>query len=226
MKVIGFGMKLAPFGVCSLLFTLTATTGFSILGAVLGFVVVVLVSLALHQFVTYSLLVKFLGKMSPLFFFRNIREVMITAFSTSSSNATLPTAIRVALVNLKLPRDITNFVLTIGSTANQNGTALYEGITVLFLAQCFGVHLDLSAQVFVVVLSILGGVGTAGIPGGSLPIIVMILLSIGVPGEGIAIVYGVDRILDMCRTVLNVTGDLTAAVYVSRKEHPELFASG
>jgi len=223
MKVIGFGMKLAPFGVCSLLFTLTATTGFSILGAVLGFVVIVLVGLALHQFVTYSLLVRFLGKMSPLFFFRNVREVMLTAFSTSSSNATLPTAIRVAIGNLKLPKDITHFVLTIGSTANQNGTALYEGVTVLFLAQCFGVDLDLSQQIFVVVISILGGVGTAGIPGGSLPIIVMILLSIGVPGEGIAIVYGVDRILDMCRTVLNVTGDMTAAVYVSRKEHPELF---
>ena len=109
-------------------------------------------------------------------------------------------------------------MLTIGSTANQNGTALYEGVTVLFLAQVFGVHLEISQQVFVVVMAVLGGVGTAGVPGGSLPIIMLILISIGVPGEGIAIIYGVDRILDMCRTVLNVTGDLTAAVYVNRLE--------
>jgi len=218
MKVIGFGMKLAPFGVASLLFTLTATTGFSILGIVFEFVVVVLVALTIHQFLTYSILLKVLGKMSPIYFFKSIREVMVTAFSTSSSNATLPTAIRVTIENLKLPKDITHFVLTIGSTANQNGTALYEGITVLFLAQCFGVDLDISQQIFVVIIAILGGIGTAGVPSGSLPIIMVILISIGVPGDGIAIIYGVDRILDMCRTVLNVTGDITAAVYVSQTE--------
>jgi DAACS family dicarboxylate/amino acid:cation (Na+ or H+) symporter len=218
MKVIEIGMKLAPLGVAALLFTLTATFGFSILGTLLGFVFVVVGGLLFHMFVTYSILLKTLGRMSPLFFFRNIREVIVTAFSTSSSNATLPTAIRVALENLRLRRDVTQFVMTIGSTANQNGTALYEGVTVLFLAQVFGVELDISQQVFVVVMSILGGIGTAGVPGGSLPIIVLILISVGVPGEGIAIIYGVDRILDMCRTVLNVTGDLTAAVYVHRLE--------
>jgi DAACS family dicarboxylate/amino acid:cation (Na+ or H+) symporter len=218
MKVISFGMQLAPFGVASLLFTLTATFGFSVLMVVIKFVLVVLAALAIHQFVTYSILLKFLGKMNPLYFFRNITEVMLTAFSTSSSNATLPTAIRVSIDKLKLPKDITNFVLTIGSTANQNGTALYEGVTVLFLAQCFGIHLDLSQQIFVVIIAILGGIGTAGVPGGSLPVIVLIMMSIGVPGDGIAIIYGVDRLLDMCRTVLNVTGDVTAAVYVSRTE--------
>jgi len=179
---------------------------------------VVLAALAIHQFVTYSLLLKYLGKMSPVFFFRNIREVMLVAFSTSSSNATLPTSIRVTVENLKIPRDIAQFVLTLGSTANQNGTALYEGITVLFLAQCFGIQLAFSQQIFVILLSILAGVGTAGVPSGSLPIIMIILVSIGVPGEAIGIIYGVDRILDMCRTVLNVTGDITVAVYVSRYE--------
>lgn len=217
MKIIGFGMNLAPYGVASLLFTLTATMGVSILVVLSKFVLVVVAALVIHQFGTYSVLLKLLGKMSPIYFFKNIREVMLTAFSTSSSNATLPTAIRVTIDNLKLPKDITNFVLTIGSTANQNGTALYEGITVLFLAQCFGVNLDLSQQIFVVFLAILGGIGTAGVPSGSLPIIMVILISVGVPGEGIAVIYGVDRILDMCRTVLNVTGDITAAVYVSRK---------
>lgn len=218
MKVISIAMRLAPYGVAAMLFNLTATMGFSILLVLLRFVLVVLAGLLIHQFITYSLLLKYLGKMSPGFFFRNIREVMLMAFSTSSSNATLPTTIRVTVENLKIPPDIARFVLTLGSTANQNGTALYEGVTVLFLAQCFGVHLAWSQQIFVVVLAILAGVGTAGVPSGSLPIIMIILITIGVPGEAIGIIYGVDRILDMCRTVLNVTGDVTVAVYVSRYE--------
>lgn len=144
---------------------------------------------------------------------------MVTAFSTSSSNATLPTAIRVTIDNVKVPRDVTHFVLTIGSTANQNGTALYEGITVLFLAQCFGVDLSVSTQIMVVFMCILAGVGTAGVPGGSLPVVMLILTSIGVPGESIALIYGVDRILDMSRTVLNVTGDIVAATYIYQSEN-------
>ena len=156
--------------------------------------------------------------MNPGFFFRQISEVMLTAFSTSSSNATLPTAIRVSLNKLNLPRDITHFVLTVGSSVNQNGTALYEGITVLFLAQCFGIELSFAQQVFVVLLSILGGIGTAGVPGGSLPVIMTILVSLGIPAGSMAIIYGVDRILDMSRTVLNVTGDITTAVVIAHNE--------
>jgi DAACS family dicarboxylate/amino acid:cation (Na+ or H+) symporter len=154
--------------------------------------------------------------MSPLFFFKNTRTVMLTAFSTSSSNATLPTAIQVAVERLKLPREVAHFVLTIGATANQNGTALFEGITVLFLAQCFGIELSLTQQVMVVLMAILAGVGTAGVPGGSLPLVASILVSVGVPAESIGIIYGVDRILDMSRTVLNVQGDIVAAAVVSR----------
>jgi DAACS family dicarboxylate/amino acid:cation (Na+ or H+) symporter len=156
--------------------------------------------------------------MSPRLFFSRMREVMLTAFSTSSSNATLPTTLRVAEHELGIPRSIGNFVLTLGSTLNQNGTALYEGITVLFLAQFFGVHLTIGNQVTVVLLSILAGVGTAGVPGGSLPLVTALLVTVGVPAEGIAIILGVDRVLDMCRTVLNVTGDVTAAVCVARAE--------
>jgi len=201
-----------------LLFTTIATLGISVFAVVLQFVVLVLCALAFHQFVTYSFLIRFLGKMNPVVFFQKTAEVMVTAFSTSSSNATLPVAIRVSIEKLKLPRDITHFVLTIGSTANQNGTALYEGIAVLFIAQCFGVELDLSAKILVVFLAVLGGIGTAGVPGGSLPVIMLILVTIGIPAEGIGIIYGIDRILDMSRTVLNVTGDMAAAVYVSRTE--------
>ena len=143
---------------------------------------------------------------------------MVTAFSTSSSNATLPTALRVAEEELDLPPHVSRFVLTIGSTANQNGTALFEGVTVLFLAQFYGVELTLAQQIIVVLICILGGIGTAGVPAGSIPVIAMILGMVGVPVEGIGMILGIDRFLDMCRTTLNVTGDLAAAVVVSRGE--------
>lgn len=219
MRIIDMAMRLAPYGVAALLFSLTSRFGFAILQQLAAFVIIVLVGLAIHQFIVYSILVKYLGGLSPLTFFRKIKEVMLTAFSTSSSNATLPTAMRVTETNLGVPRQITGFVLTLGSTANQNGTALYEGVTVLFLAQLFGIHLSLSAQIIVVLMSVLSGIGTAGVPGGSIPMIVILLETVGIPGAGIGIILGVDRLLDMCRTVLNVTGDITAAVYVARSEH-------
>jgi DAACS family dicarboxylate/amino acid:cation (Na+ or H+) symporter len=143
---------------------------------------------------------------------------MLTAFSTSSSNASLPTSLRVAEQELKLPPQISRFVLTIGSTANQNGTALFEGVTVLFLAQFYGVELSFGQQLVVVAMAVLGGIGTAGVPSGSLPILAMILGLVSVPIEGIGLILGVDRLLDMCRTTLNVTGDLAAAVVVARGE--------
>lgn len=218
MKIIEFAMELAPYAVASLVFATSARLGLEVFKTLGMYVFVVLLGLAIHQFVTYSILIKVFAKMSPLVFFKKIREVMLTAFSTSSSNATLPTAIRVTEDNLGVPREITGFVLTLGSTANQNGTALYEGITVLFLAQVFNVDLNLGQQLTVVLMSVLAGIGTAGVPGGSLPLVVLVLQSVGVPAEGIAIILGVDRILDMSRTVLNVTGDITAAAYVARSE--------
>ena len=218
MKVIDLAMKLAPYGVAALLFTLTARLGAGVLRQLASYVGVVLLGLAIHQFVTYALIVRFLGGMSPRLFFQRIRTVMLTAFSTSSSNATLPLALTVTERDLGVPREIANFVLTLGSTANQNGTALFEGVTVLFLAQFYGVDLSLQSQLIVVLMSILAGVGTAGVPGGSLPLIVPVLVTVGVPAEGIGIIFGVDRLLDMCRTVLNVSGDITAAVVVARSE--------
>jgi DAACS family dicarboxylate/amino acid:cation (Na+ or H+) symporter len=218
MKIIDFAMAFAPYAVAALVFATAARLGFEVFASLGMYVFVVLLGLAIHQFVTYSILIKLFARMSPITFFRKIREVMITAFSTSSSNATLPTAMRVTETELGVPREITGFVLTIGSTANQNGTALYEGITVLFLAQVFGVDLSLGQQLTVVLLSVLAGIGTAGVPGGSLPLVVLVLQTVGVPAAGIAIILGVDRILDMSRTVLNVTGDITAAAYVARSE--------
>ncbi|HEX6851429.1 MAG TPA: dicarboxylate/amino acid:cation symporter [Candidatus Polarisedimenticolaceae bacterium] len=218
MRLIGMVIALAPIGIAALLFSMTATLGAEVILQLARYVGVVLLALVIHQFVVYALSVKLLGGMSPIAFYRGIDEAMLTAFSTASSNATLPTALRVAQDNLKLPAHVSRFVLTIGSTANQNGTALYEGVTVLFLAQFYGVDLSFGDQALVVSICILAGIGTAGIPGGSLPVIAMILKLVHVPTEGIGLILGVDRFLDMCRTTLNVTGDLAAAVVVSRGE--------
>jgi DAACS family dicarboxylate/amino acid:cation (Na+ or H+) symporter len=218
MGIIGFAMRFAPLGVAGLMFSLTAVLGLDILSTLIWYVLTVLLGLSLHMFGVYSGLVAFFGRLSPRVFFSRLSEVLLTAFGTSSSSATLPTALRVTEENLGVRRDVASFVLTVGSTANQNGTALYEGITVLFLAQVFGVDLTLPQQFTVVLMSILAGIGTAGVPGGSLPLVVLVLQSVGVPGEGIGIILGVDRLLDMCRTTVNVTGDVAVAVCVDRGE--------
>jgi DAACS family dicarboxylate/amino acid:cation (Na+ or H+) symporter len=217
-KVIDLVMWFAPLAVACLLFTTTSRFGFDLLVALGWFVFTVLAGLALHMFGVYSMSVALLSRISPAEFFRRVRTVMVTAFSTSSSNATLPTALRVSEENLGVPRQINTFVLTVGATANQNGTALYEGVTVLFLAQLAGVQLTLGQQILVAYLAILGGIGTAGVPSGSIPFVVVVLTTIGVNPSLIALILGVDRILDMCRTTLNVTGDITAATYVARSE--------
>jgi DAACS family dicarboxylate/amino acid:cation (Na+ or H+) symporter len=218
MKIIDFAMKIAPIGVAALIFTTTSQLGFQVISLLLSYVSIVLIALIIHMVITYGVILKYLVKISPVTFFRNITEVIITAFSTSSSNATLPTSIRVTNEKFKLDKDITNFVLTVGSTANQNGTALYEGITVLFLAQFYGIDLSISSQFVIILLAILAGVGTAGVPGGSLPLVVVVLQTIGVPAESIGIIMGVDRILDMSRTVVNVTGDIVLTCWVDKSE--------
>jgi len=214
-------LKVAPFGVAALLFGLTARLGFDVLRQLAAYVGVVLLGLALHMFVVYSLSVRFFGGRNPLQFFRDVRMAAITAFSTASSNATLPTALKVAEQELRLPPNVARFVLTAGASMNQNGTALFEGVTVLFIAQLFGVHLGLEQQIVVMIICVLGGVGTAGVPAGSLPVIAMILGLFHIPPEGLGLILGVDRLLDMCRTTLNVVGDLAAAVYVARGEPVE-----
>jgi DAACS family dicarboxylate/amino acid:cation (Na+ or H+) symporter len=221
-KIIEIIMKFAPYAVACLLFNNTARFGLDLLQALGWFVVTVLLGLSIHMFGVYSLSIYFLSRMSPIDFFRRIKTVILTAFSTSSSNATLPTALRVSEENLGVPQEINSFVLTVGATANQNGTALYEGVTVLFLAQLAGIDLSLGQQLMVVYLAILGGIGTAGVPSGSIPFIIGVLVTIGVNPALIAIILGVDRILDMCRTTLNVVGDITAATYVARSEGYEL----
>ena len=218
MTLIGLVIRLAPYAVFCMMFNLAALFGWDLMAKLGAYVGVVVLALALHMFVVYSAVLKFVGGYSPVRFFRGVQEAMVMAFSTASSNATLPTALRVADEQLGLPRRVSRFVLTVGATANQNGTALFEGVTVLFLAQFYGVELALSQQVTVVFICILGGIGTAGVPAGSLPVVAMILGMVGIPVEGIGMILGVDRLLDMCRTTLNVTGDLAAAVVVARGE--------
>ena len=221
MRLIGLIIRLAPIAIACFMFNLAALFGWDLLVRLGAYVGVVLLALGVHMFVVYPILLRVAGGVSPIWFFRQSQEAMVMAFSTASSNATLPTALRVAEQNLGLPRRVARFVLTIGATANQNGTAIFEGVTVLFLAQFFGVDLSLGQQTLVLFVCILGGIGTAGVPAGSLPVVALILGMIGVPPEGIGLVLGVDRFLDMCRTTLNVTGDLICATVVSRGEQHE-----
>jgi len=221
VAIIELVMRFAPIGVFCLIFSVMARFGYELLLQLLKYVVVVIGSLAAFQFVIYPIVVKLVAGRDPWEFLRKIRIVMLTAFSTSSSNATLPTSMRVAEQDLGLHREVAAFVLPLGATMNMNGTALFEGATVLFLAQVFGVHLTLQAQVIVVLMAVLMAIGTAGVPSGSIPLLMMVLGLVGVPPEGIAIILGVDRILDMCRTVLNVSGDLVTATIVQRFENAQ-----
>jgi DAACS family dicarboxylate/amino acid:cation (Na+ or H+) symporter len=218
VKIIDIAMRLAPYGVFGLIFVVTSKFGWNLLGALGKYMAVVLLGLLLHAAITLSAIVRLLGGLNPVTFFSRIRASMITAFSTSSSNATLPTNLAVAEEQLGISPRIAGFVLPIGSTMCMNGTALYEGVTVLFLAQVFGVPLSIGTQAFVIVLSVITAVGAAGVPGGSLPLLMVVLATVGVPPEAIAVILGVDRLLDMSRTTLNVIGDMSATVYVARTE--------
>jgi DAACS family dicarboxylate/amino acid:cation (Na+ or H+) symporter len=216
--VLGFAMKLAPLGVAALIFAVTAKLGLEVMLAVLYYLLVALGGLVIHQFVVLGLIGKILVGIGPLEFIRRARTVMITAFSTSSSSATLPTSIRAAVDELGVPPKVAGFVLPLGATMNMNGTALFEGVVVLFLAQVAGVELSLVSQAIVVLLAVLTAIGAAGVPGGSLPLLAVVLAQVGVPPDMLALILGVDRLVDMTRTVPNVTSDLLCATYLSRQK--------
>ena len=188
-----------------------------VFGAVLLYVLTVVAGLALQQILVYAPLLRLVGRRSPLAFFRDCQEVYLYAFSTASSNATLPLSLETAETKLRLSPRVSRFVLTVGATANQNGTALFEGVTLLFLAQVYGLDLTLGQQVRVMVMSVVAGIGTAGVPGGSLPMVLVVAQSVGIPAEGMGLILGVDRFLDMCRTAVNVSGDLVIAALVDQQ---------
>jgi len=216
--IVGMAMKLAPYGVAGLIFGVTSRFGFALLQPLAGYVLVVMSALLLHLAINLSLILRFVIGISPVVYFSRVRSALITAFSTSSSSATLPAALKAAEDDLGVPPTIAGFVLPIGSTMCMNGTSIFEGITVIFLCQVFGIDLTFGMQVVVIIMSVITAVGAAGVPGGSIPLLVGILAMMGVPGEGIAIVLGVDRILDMSRTMVNVAGDISATAFVAKSE--------
>jgi DAACS family dicarboxylate/amino acid:cation (Na+ or H+) symporter len=225
MRIVHFVMKLSPLAVFAIIFNTAFTFGTGVFASLALYVVTVVTGLALQQFGVYAVMLRLVGRRSPAEFFRKCREVYLYAFSTASSNATLPLSLEVAETKLALPAHISRFVLTVGSTANQNGTALFEGVTVLFLAQVYGLDLTAGDQIRVMLMSVLAGIGTAGVPGGSLPMVLIVAQSVGVPAEGMGLILGVDRFLDMCRTAVNVSGDLVIAALVSGPQsappHPQ-----
>lgn len=217
MTIIGWAVRLAPLATGCLVFNVTATLGFSVFAVLAPFVFVVLAGLLVQLLVVYSTVLRVFGGISPWTFFRLVTEAMVVAFSTSSSSATLSTSIKVAQDRLRLNPETANFVLTAGATGNQNGTALFEGVVVLFLAQVANVELSVGQQFLVVLMSILSGIGTAGVPGGSIPMITVLLGNLQIPSGSIVLVLGVDRFLDMSRTLVNVVGDLVVASCVDNQ---------
>ena len=221
MKIVDLAMALAPFAVFAIIFNTAFRFGYEVFQSLFFYVATVVLGLLIQQFVVYGVLVRVIARRSPIEFFAACRDVYLYAFSTASSNATLPLALETAEQKLRLPPDISRFVLTVGATANQNGTAIFEGVTVLFLAQVYGIELTTAQQLRVMVMSIVAGIGTAGVPGGSLPMVMIVMQSVGIPVEGMGLILGVDRFLDMCRTMVNVSGDLVIAALVSGRRPQE-----
>jgi DAACS family dicarboxylate/amino acid:cation (Na+ or H+) symporter len=213
-RIVHWALLLAPFAVAALLCSVIVKYGASFLGTLLVFAIGVLGVMALHLFGTMSVLLKVFTRRGVFEFFSAIRVILVTAFSTSSSNATLPTSIQVTREKLGVSASTAGFVLPLGATMNMSGTALYEGCVVLFVAQVYGIDLSLGQQCTLLLLAVLSAVAVAGIPGGSLPLIMGLLATFHVPPEGIALVLGIDRILDMARTALNVAADVVTACIV------------
>ncbi|OGU61220.1 MAG: hypothetical protein A2X64_06570 [Ignavibacteria bacterium GWF2_33_9] len=217
IKMVDLVMKFAPIGVFALLAGTVSDFGISILYSLMWYIITVLLGLSLHTFLVYGLMIKYFTNFKVKDFFSKIRNAQTIAFSTSSSAATLPVTMEIAEKELKLPRKITSFVLPLGATINMDGTALLQGVAAIFIAQFFDIDLNLMQQLTIIFMGVLASIGTAPVPGVGIIMLIGILQSVGLPLEGIGIILGVDRILDMSRTITNITGDLTVACVVSKK---------
>lgn len=215
--IVNIAMKFAPYGVFSLIMVVTCSFGVEVFIALIKYCLVVLVGLAIHAIITYGLVIKLSG-----FGIKNylmaIKDALLVGFSTSSSSATLPVSMKNATENLCIKEDIVSFVLPLGATINMNGTALYQGVAAVFIAQVFGIHLSLEQQLIVVLTATLAAVGAAGVPSAGIITLLTVLQGIGVPAAGIALIMGVDRLLDMFRTAVNVMGEITAALFIAKTE--------
>ena len=219
IKIVGWIMQIAPIAVAALMTVNVAKFGADALLPILYFVIIILSGLLIHFFIVYGFILKYIIKVSPLKIFRKALPIFITAFSTSSSAATMPVTIRTLEKNLGVPPDICNFSVPIGVTVNMDGTAFFEVCTVIFFAQMFGIDLSLSQHIALIMLMLTTSIGIVGIPGGSLPVIIAVMETFNIPVEAFALILGVDRILDMSRTTLNVAGDTVAALFLSNSEN-------
>lgn len=218
VRVLAWVMQLAPLGVACLIFHATAKLGIDVMKLVGFYFLTAMGGLLLFQLVVITALAKVFAGISPGRFYRGCRTLIVTAFSTSSSNATMPTTIRTATDEFGAPKEIAGFVMPLGATMNMNGTALFEGVSILFLAQVYGAPLDLAGQLMVVGMAVLTAIGAAGVPGGSIPLLAIVLTQVKVPPEMLALILGVDRLVDMTRTVPNVTSDLVCSLWLARRE--------
>ena len=225
MIVIGWVMKLAPYAVFALIGSVVAQFGLDLLQSLLIYAITVTAGLALHTFVTIGLLVRFAAGLNPVAFFKRIVPVQVFGFSTSSSSATLPLTMSTAETKLGISKQVSSFVLPLGATINMDGTALYQAVAVMFIAQIYGIPLSLTAQLTVVLTATLASIGAAGVPSAGLITLIVVLQSVGLGDKvaaGIALILGVDRILDMLRTITNLTGDLSCASFIARTEGERL----
>jgi len=218
MRVVTLIMQLAPYGVFALMATLSLTLGLETFGSVVKYFFLVVAVLFIQGLVVYPTLLKLFSGLSPLMFLRKIRDVQLFAFSTASSNATLPVTIETAEHRMGVDNKIASFTLPLGATLNMDGTAIMQGVATVFIAQVFGIELSIMDYAIVVVTATLASIGTAGVPGVGLIMLAMVLNQVGLPVEGIALIIGVDRMLDMIRTAVNVTGDAVATVIIAKSE--------
>jgi Na+/H+-dicarboxylate symporter len=218
MYLVTLVMKFAPYGTFGLIASAIGSQGTSALKAMWLYFVVVLAALIIHAVITYGSTVAFLAKKNPIWFFKNFSPAMSVAFSTSSSNATLPISMEVAQERLKVSKSVSSFVQPLGATINMDGTAIMQGVATVFIAQVYGIDLTLEQLVTVVLTAVLASIGTAGVPGVGLILLAMVLSSVGLPVEGIGLILGIDRLLDMARTSINISGDAACALFVSESE--------
>ncbi|MFT4412419.1 dicarboxylate/amino acid:cation symporter [Fredinandcohnia humi] len=222
MYLVNLVMKTAPYGTFGLIATAIGSQGYDAIKAMISYFLVVLAALLIHSVVTYGGTVAFLAKRNPIEFFKGFAPAMTVAFSTSSSNATLPVSMETAQKNLKVPEPISSFVQPLGATINMDGTAIMQGVATFFIAQAFGYDLTFTQILMVILTAVLASIGTAGVPGVGLVMLAMVLQSVGLPPEGIGLIIGIDRLLDMTRTAVNITGDAACAVYVAETEKKHL----
>lgn len=217
MKMTMMIMQLAPIGVFCLITKTFSDIGFEAMLPLLKYIICVIIALAIHMFIVYQSMLKAITKMSPLTFLKKFSSVIGLAFSTATSSATIPLSID-TLEKMGVPRKISSFTIPLGTTINMDGTAIMQGVAVVFVAQAFGIDLGLSGYITVIITATLASIGTAGVPGSALIMLTMVFTSVGLPIEGISIIMGVDRIVDMCRTAVNVTGNGVCTTIIAHRQ--------